>query len=40
MSLDSLVSAAAGNDLKFVFVGGKGGVGTFFFLMNNLFYGR
>ena len=30
MSLDSLVSAAAGNDLKFVFVGGKGGVGTFF----------
>ena len=27
MSLDSLVSAAAGNDLKFVFVGGKGGVG-------------
>lgn len=27
MSLDSLVTAAAGNDLKFVFVGGKGGVG-------------
>jgi len=27
MSLDSLVSAAAGNELKFVFVGGKGGVG-------------
>ncbi|CAB9500795.1 ATPase GET3 [Seminavis robusta] len=27
MSLDSLVNAAAGSDLKFVFVGGKGGVG-------------
>ena len=27
MSLDSLVEAAAGNGLKFVFVGGKGGVG-------------
>ena len=29
MSLDSLVNAAAGNDLKFVFVGGKGGVGKY-----------